>query len=329
MNFRRNIIWLLLGLTLECQRLAAVTWTETFTDDPFADGWKVYGDSTFYQWQPTNQNLAVTWDSSQTNSYFFHSLGTILTKADDFSFSFSLQLSDIAVGTNQAQPDTFELALGFINSAVATSTNYERGVVVANVGARNLCEFDYFPDSGYGATVSPTLISTNSQFSQFATVFAYPLTLDPGALFVVTMSYTASNQTLSTIMTRDGDDFGPIPDVVLGAGFKDFRLDQFAMCSYAGTGSGGSLIAHGIVNNLVVTVPPPPVQDLSGGFTNGIWQAQFLSRNNWQYTLERTTNLQTWADVSPTTFGNATNLCLLDSNPPAGRAFYRVRGERP
>ncbi len=329
MNFHRNISWLLLAWVLQTQSVSATTWTETFAADPLAKGWKIFGDTNLFQWDATNQNLAVTWDSAQTNSYFYQPLGTILTKADDFGFSFELQLADITNGLNPGKPYTFELAVGFINRAVATSANYQRGLVTTNNGARNLCEFDYFPNSGYGATISPTMIATNSQFNQFATVFADPLELDPGALFQVTMNYTASNKTLRTTMTRNGDDFGPIPNVVLGAGFKDFRLDQFAVSSYCDAGADGSLLAHGVVDNLVVTVPPPPVQNLSGNFFNGIWQAQFLSRSNWQYTLERTTNLQSWTNVSPVSFGNATNLFLLDTNPPSGQAFYRVRGERP
>ena len=314
---------------MQTQPLAGATWTETFAADPLANGWKIFGDANLFQWDGTNESLAVTWDSAQTNSYFYQPLGTILTKADDFGFSFELQLADLTNGLTPGKPYTFELAAGFINLAVATSANYQRGLVTTNNGARNLCEFDYFPDSGFGATISPTMISTNSQFNQFATVFAYPLELDPGALFSVTMNYTASNKTLRTTMTRNGDAFGPIPNVVLGAGFKDFRLDQFAVCSYSDAGADGSVLAHGAMDNLVVMVPPPPVQNLCGSFTNGIWQAQFLSRSNWQYTLERTTNLQSWTKVSPATSGNATNLLLLDTNPPSGQAFYRVRGERP
>ena len=105
----------------------------------------------FRQYQPVpvgcqDQNLDVTWDSSQSNSYFYHSLGTIVAKSDNFGISFDLQLSNIVVGVNPAKPATFELAVGFINLASATSTNLERGVGMnATHGAHNLCEFDYFP----------------------------------------------------------------------------------------------------------------------------------------------------------------------------------------
>ena len=48
-----------------------------------------------------------------------------------------------------------------------------------------------------------------------------------------------------------------------------------------------------------VTVPPPPVQYLTGGFSNSIWQAQFLSRSNWLYTLERSEDLEAWTALPP------------------------------
>jgi hypothetical protein len=323
MRVRLLILWGLVAASVG----GAATITEDFSADPLQNGWKIFGDSNLFQWDSTNENLDVTWDSSQTNSYFYHSLGTIVAKSDDFCLSFDLQFSDIAVGVNSNQSDTFELVVGFINLVSATSTNLERGTGVnATYGAHNTCEFDYFPDSGYGATISPTLISSNNQF---ATRFAFPLTLDPGALFHVMMTYTASNQTLQTTVTRDGEPFGTIPNVVLNASFSDFRLDQVAVCSYNDAGADGSLLAHGTVDNFVVTVPPPPVQNLTGSFTNGVWQAQFLSQSNWLYTLQRSAEFQSWTNVSSMTLGNATNLFLQDAGPPADTAFYRISAQRP
>ena len=305
----------------------AATFQEDFPSDPLQNGWQIFGDTNLFQWDSTNENLDVTWDSSQTNSYFYHALGTIVTKSDDFSLSFDLQLSDIAIGVNPNKTNTFELVVGFINFVSATNTNLERGTGI-NVahGACNTCEFDYFPDSGYGATISPTLISSNNQF---ATKFAFPLTLDPGALFHVAMAYTASNLTLQTAVTRNGAPFGTIPNVVLGGSFSDFRLDQVSVCSYSDAGADGSLLAHGTVDNFVVTVPPPPVQNLAGGFTNGVWQTQFLSQSNWLYTLQRSADFQSWTNVSSMTPGNATNLFLPDVSPPADNAFYRISAQRP
>jgi hypothetical protein len=70
------------------------------------------------------------------------------------------------------------------------------------------------------------------------------------------------------------------------------------------------------------------VKNLSGGLQSGQWQAQCLSVSNWLYTLQRTTDLQSWDDVASTN-GNGANLFLQDTNPPAGSAFYRVKAEYP
>jgi hypothetical protein len=319
----------LLGFCLAVAVGRPATITENFTNNPLAHGWQIFGDTNLFQWNSTNQNLAVTWDSAQTNSYFYKPLGTILAKSDNFAVSFDLQLTDLTNGINPAKTNTFELAVGFINSISAISTNLQRGTGRSSThGARNTCEFDYFPNSGYGATISPAILSSNNQF---ITTFAFPFTLDPGALFHVTMNYTATNQTMHTTLTRNGAPFaaGAIPDVVLGSSFNDFRLDQFAIINWSDAGADGSLLAHGTVDNFTVTVPPPPVQNFSGGFTNNFWQAQFAGQNNWLYTLERTTDLISWNDVSQTNSGNGTNLFLPDTNAISSKTFYRVRAERP
>jgi hypothetical protein len=218
------------------------------------------------------------------------------------------------------------VAVGFINYPGATGANVQRGAGVSASGARNTFEFDYFPDSGKGATISPTIISSNNVF---ATKFAFPFTLDPGAFFHVTMNYTAGDKTLRTAMTRNGAAFASIPSVVLGSSFKDFRLDRVAIINWSDAGADGSLLAHGTVDNFAVTVPAPPVKNLAGAFSNGVWRAQFITQSNWLYTLECSADFQSWSNLSAATPGNATNLFLPDTNPPADRAYYRVSAQRP
>jgi len=74
---------------------------------------------------------------------------------------------------------------------------------------------------------------------------------------------------------------------------------------------------------------PPPVQHLAGAFTNAMAQFQLDTVGNWLYTLERSTNLHSWAAVSTPTLATATNMLLQDTNPPAIRGFYRVRTSSP
>lgn len=321
----RSLSQIFLALLLAAP-LAAATWTEDFSSNPVANGWQIFGDTNLFTWNPTHQNLAVTWDSSRSNSYFWRPFGTILAKQDDFSFAFDLRLTDLATGVTPGKTNAFEFTIGLLNFNNATNSNLWRGTGVNSAhGARNTCEFDYFPDAGFGDTISPTLIASNNQFS---TQFAFPLALDPGALFHIAMSYTAANRTLTTTMTRNGAAFGPIPDVIFSA-TRDFRFDRFAVISWSDAGTTDSLLAHGVVDNIIITTPPPAVQNLSIARTNNLWQAQLTSRTNFFYTLERTADLQTWANISPTVSGTGTTLLLQDTNAPSAKYFYRVRAERP
>src|SRR2546430_17254842 len=96
----------------------AITITENFSTDPSLNGWQIFGDTNLFQWDSANQNLAVTWDSSQTNSYFYQPLGATFTKADGFCVQFDLNLKDAnAIGY-------FQLAIGLCNFAEATATNF-------------------------------------------------------------------------------------------------------------------------------------------------------------------------------------------------------------
>lgn len=71
------------------------------------------------------------------------------------------------------------------------------------------------------------------------------------------------------------------------------------------------------------------VKNLAGGFEGGQWQAQFLSVSNWQYSLQRSSDLQTWTNVVSEIPGNDADLILSDTNPPADKAFYRVGADVP
>ncbi len=317
---------------LSAARGGAVTITEDFTANPLQNGWQVSGDTNLFQWDATNQDLAVTWDSSRTNSYLYHPLGTVLTRYDDFHLAFDLRLHDI--GLNPADPiktNSFELAIGFLNLGEATQTNFLRGT---GYNSPDLVEFDYFWDSGYGATAWPTFVDMYSEINwNGASDYAiFPLATDDW--YHIDMTYTASNQTLVTTLTNFEQTAGVSITQLVNSYFTDYRVDTVSVSSYSDAGQDptygeGSVLAHGAVGNLTVTVPPPPVQSLAGAFSDGVWQVQFTAPTNWIYTLQRSTDLASWTNVSPATAGNGTDLVLPDANPPGSDAFYRVSAERP
>lgn len=71
------------------------------------------------------------------------------------------------------------------------------------------------------------------------------------------------------------------------------------------------------------------VKKLAGGFQGGQWQAQFVSCTNWNYSLERSADLQSWDIVTSGIPGNGANLNLADPAPPIDKAFYRVSAGQP
>lgn len=319
----------------------AATASENFASDPLQNGWREFGNTNLFHWNPTNQNLEVTWDSRETNSFFHFPLGTILSRSDDFTVEFDLLLNDIASGIESGKTGGLEIGVGFLNFSTATNANFMRG---AFGGAPNLFEFDYFPKGYYefggmtyevAATATPTFISTNS-FDYAPTIFApYIEELPTNLVAHFRLSFTASNQTLVTLLTTNGTPFFQPPDVVLTdtnvsafAASDDYRLDTFSISSYSSVGDDfDSVLGHGIVDNVTITYPFP-IENLIGAFTNGIGQVSFASRSNWVYVLERTADFGSWNDVSTTVPGNGGSLLLQDLTPPLRSAFYRIRATR-
>jgi hypothetical protein len=327
---------LILLLTLGAAASAAVV-QEDFSTDPAAHGWIRFGDQTLFRWNSSEQWVDVTWDSSRSNSFIARPLGTILSMADDFSFSFDLRLRDIQVGTTPGKSNEFEIAVGLIQLASATNSNAYRGAGQnATYGVHNLVEFDYFPDAGFGDTFATTVVSTNNRIFPAHT---FPLALTAGDLFRMTLSYTAADQTLRTRATRNGLPYGLAPDNALAdlvlSGKPDFRVDAFAVTSYSDAIQAGplsvqgSVLAHGALDNVRIELPAPPVDQLSVHKLSGQWVTEFRARTNWVYTLERSTGWPTWSAASAPTPGREAALVLADTNPPATAAWYRIRAERP
>ncbi len=310
---------------------------ESFATDPAARGWRVFGEASLFRWNSANQNLEVTWDSSRTNSFFHLPLGTIVTKSDNFSFGFDIRLSDIRLGNTPGKTSEFQIAVGLMNYASATHTNAFRGAGQhSTYGVRNLVEFDYFPDAGFGETFATTIVSTNNRIYP---VHNFPLPMTTGDTFRISLSYTASNQLLRTTATKNGAPFGMPPNNTLAdislAGRNDFRVDSFTVMSYSDavqTGPPafhGSVLAHGTVDNVLMFVPPPPISNLRLRPIAVGWQAEFTSVTNWSYLLERSADLVAWNPSTVMVAGTGTILTLQDASAPATKSFYRIRAERP
>jgi hypothetical protein len=316
---------------------AAITVAENFSSDPKERGWGLFGHSELFRWNGTNQNLEVIWDSSRSNSYFHLPLGTILTRHDDFAVSLDLLLEDIAAGVTSNRPGTFQIAFGFHNSADAKKTNFFRG---SSSNSPNLVEFNFFPDTGFGPTVWPGILSTNSAINYNGPGDFGIFDLPVGVVMHISLAYIASNETATISITTNGVLVGhavsarlATNSVGFGSVFTQFKLDTFAIASYSDEGQNpsyaGSILAHGVIDNLVITFPPPPVQDLHGDLSLNVWQTKLLTRTNWNYVVEATENFRTWSTIGVPTAGSGGQIILQDTNALTFPArFYRINAQR-
>ncbi len=322
----------------------AITIVEDFSTDPRSNGWQVFGETNLFAWNSTNQNLEVTWDSTQPNSYFYRPLGISLTRYDDLSLEFDLRLSDIASGVEPGKTGPLQIGFGFLNLAEATSTNFMRG---AWGGAPDVAEFDYYTSGYYEfsgviypspASTVPSFIPGTDSF-EYAPVFVsvFETELPANQTVHIRLVYTGANQTAILTLTTNGGSLSQLPPLVLSdpgnsqfAPADNFWVDSFSISSYSSAGDAyDSVLAHGTVGNLAITAQLQPITCLTGGLTNGLWQAQFFARSNWLYTLERSTDLHSWAPACITNAGNEDFMMLQDTDPPSPRGFYRVRACQP
>jgi hypothetical protein len=313
-----------------------VTILENFDVDPRSRGWRIVGDDDLFRWNSTNRNLEVTWDSSRPNSYFSLPLGTILSRADDFSVSIDLLLTDIAAGVDPTKPGTFQIAFGFQNHTDAIKTNFFRAG--AN-SSPNLLEFDFFPDRGFGPTVWPGILSTNSALNYSGNGDFGLFDLPTDLLLHVSLSYDGSTERATITIAANGTPIGwPVSarlatnNVAFGGVFTQFRLDAFAIASYNDTGQNpsfaGSILAHGIVDNLVLTFPSAPVQDLVAARIGNVTELGFRTRTNWNYRVEATADFKQWMPVSDWIRGDR-QARLHDTNAAVfPDRFYRVQSQR-
>lgn len=309
-----------------------ITALESFESDPLARGWRIGGERALFAWNPGQQSVDITWDSSKSNSFFYLPIGTVLTRADDFRLTFSLRMKDIRLGTTPGKPAEFPIAVGLINRQTITSPSSYRGSGVSTAyGMKNIAEWNFFPDAGFGDTWATTVISTNNVFAYAHT---FPLALDTGVTYRITIAYDAITRTMRTTGLRNGQSIGVLENVSL-IGTPDFRLDALSITSYSDavqTGPPiyhGSIIAHGSIDEIEWTIPPPPTEALSLRLSaSGIF-AEFSTKTNWLYVLERSNNLLEWQAASLPIMGGAGRAVVQDTNQQAPNAFYRVRAERP
>jgi hypothetical protein len=254
-----------------------------------------------------------------------------MTRRDDFDVSLDLLLNNFAAGVDSTKPGTFQLAFGFQNYADASRPTFLRAAPNA---APNLVEFNFMPDTGFGPTIWPAVMSTNGAMNYSGASDFNVFNLPTEQIMRVSLAYRGSEETATITITTNGELVGQITtahlatnDVAFGKKFTQFNVDTFAIASYSDAGQGGafagSLLAHGLIDNVVITVPPSPIQNLTGQFSGNLWKANFRSRTNWIYQLQSSPD-QAWTNIGASVSGNNEILNIADTNAAQSAAFYRV-----
>src|SRR5450756_909798 len=198
---------------LSVASLNAATITENFATDPLQHGWHVFGDTNLFQWDSTNHVLDVTWDSSQSNSFFYSPLGGLLTKNDDFTFSFDLTLLQASTGDSTGP---MQMALGFLNLTNAMDPGYLRGAGTA----ADITEFDYYPAGFFPgfdspAAATPGFVDSTAMAYAPNKVSPYEIELPTNVLMHITLAYTGTNQTASLTITTNGLPLAQFPSLLI------------------------------------------------------------------------------------------------------------------
>ncbi|SVB01126.1 uncharacterized protein METZ01_LOCUS153980 [marine metagenome] len=291
---------------------------EDFMADPLANGWAVHGDESLFKWDAESDTMEVTWDSEKPNSYFYRPLGLTLTEDDAFAFTFDIVLDQVKAGHLDGQPYTFEVALGLLNIESARANEFNRG---SGTDSPNLLEWDYFPDTGFGATISPTIASATSQF---AAGFTFPAAMTVRETYSVRMEFDPDERALKTFMLQNGKAWKEIETVTFNDGFDGFAVDAFSISSYTAKGSDSSLLATGWVDNLAVVVARSQSKIVSARLTDRQWAARSFGFDAVGSVLERSADLREWHPVGNGVYEEGFYLRLIDRNPPIGDVFYRL-----
>jgi hypothetical protein len=308
--------------------IAPILFAEDFTAEP-AD-WRAHGETNLFGWNAGAGSLDVTWDSSRTNSYFYLPLGLTLTRADDFRLAFTLSLDEIQIGTTEGKPFTFQIAAGLLNTTNAFDPEMFRGTGIDPAhGPRNLVEFNYFPDSGFGATIAPSVVTESNQIAFSGN---HPFELVPAEVYRVEMSFDGTLQTLSTRMWKNGEPFPSegLKTLQLGPEFADFRLNALAIASYSDAGQSpqfaGSVRARGSIDDVELLVFHRPKLAMVKGAGTPL-AVEFPTEDGWTYHLETSSDLAIWRGASGPHAGTG-GLLRVPVTFESSRAFFRARPER-
>ena len=286
-----NLLLAIVFITIESSLSANNLHFETFDSDPLTKGWSVHGDKSLFEWDEDSESLRVKWDTERPNSFFYKPLGRVLTESNSFAFTFQITLDSVKAGYLEGKPYTFQVALGLLNISSAIDKNFNRGT---GSDSPNLVEWDYFPDTGFGATVSPAVASDKSEFSAG---FTFPAELLIGKTYSIKLIYNSEERVLKTEMLEDGKSWANIQTVEISSDFSGFSIDTFSISNFSANDTESSLLAVGIVDEVALVISDT-LPKLFGIKINGSqWEAKSFLIDPKIWKVESSNDLHNWNRV--------------------------------
>ena len=185
----------------------------------------------------------------------------------------------------------------------------------------NLVEWDYFPDTGFGATVSPALASSKSEFSAG---FTFPAELTKGKVYTVRMGYDGSTGVLKTEMLEEGKPWKTIAEVKRKNAHAGFLVDTFSISNFTAKGSESSLFATGTIDELAIATSRSGPSFVDVHLDEGQWRARafVVAPDDWQ--LQRSGDLRDWKSLDAVQKPSQFFLRFTDPEPVGRNQFYRI-----
>lgn len=300
----------------------AAGWSESFDTDPPAAGWEATGDTSLFVWRPSVGELAVTWDSSRPNSYFRRALPVPVSATNDFQFGFTLWLDSAAGGVHPGRPGPFQIAMGLQQRALADQPGFLRGTAR---DSPDLVEWNWFPDTGFGATISPVIVSSTGRFHPAFTLEE----LVPGIPYRVSVAWEAARRRLRAELDSGGDRVPVLSEVTFPVSAGDFLVDAFAIASYSDAGQtppeyAGSVLAGGAVDDVSVWIALPRGPALTLSRKGACWRLAWPGWPGWRYRVESTEDMHLWTVLGELIAGLPGMLSFDDLRPAVSGRSYRV-----
>ncbi len=202
-------------------------------------GWMLQGDADIFMESAGAGEARFFWNTELPNSSVYFPLGTTLDHRSNFEFSVTMELTSMDIDFIPESFYGFQISMGFHESASIQDSSFRRGT---GTDSPNLVEWNFFPDTGFGATVSPVI--TDSQSAFFAS-FNFPVDIPLNEEVIITGSYDGQLMEFRSTLITSGSGPVEMDPVKLPESdeFQGFAVDAFGLTSYADFDGNGQLEA--------------------------------------------------------------------------------------